>query len=242
MSKYFGKSHDKDPTFVFVIGRMRSGGAALAEVLNALGVPMGTRFECPTPLSNRSDWEDAAFSTSLLTNGLNIAGARLYIAQRRAYHNRICKSLGLGDCKMMGVKSPMLLCSTNLELLEAAASSAGFNVVRFVMKRNKAAIDASFERTIGKLSNAHRMRDFQEEIGMRLENKIGRTEFNAADVIEYEKLVADPGAVVNYVAQALGVTDRVRIAEAIRCVREPQTVVAHEPTKKKAAVVMEIGA
>jgi len=202
---------------VMVIGRMRSGGSAVAEVLNELGVQMGTMFYAPVPPLLRMEWEDVDLAQPLVEAALGGEPSMPpdYWRERLAMALANGRAIGATP-RAIGVKTPALALCIN-QAREAAAD-VGLEPIVLVVRRASAETERSFH---------DRLLPFipSDEHGawIDLQMRIGKA-VDAAErdlTIEYEALLADPRSVIERIARDVlggGIAQSV-IEDAVKRVR-----------------------
>ena len=199
---------------VGVVGQMRSGTSAVAEIVHRLGVPMGLSFGAPVAPTYRFEWEDMALSLAFgryWVHGLEpamgiFAWWDAYMADRFKHATR----LGLDR---WGFKTPPW-CLLGDTLLSAARKLACTALIE--VDRPQPNIDSSVRRAfppglvdkalIANASIKQKIRDLPTVLK-----------------VPYLELVEQPALWVGRIAGVLEVDDQDRIQDAIRNVLRPTT-------------------
>jgi len=212
--------------FAFVVGKMRSGTAAVSEILHMMGCTMGAWFVAPQPPSWRSDWEDNEFnrltfskmpfgSTEILEQNKFALQMRCdglyseYLIKRRVAYENVKKARYLGyGC--IGVKHPFLLFVFD-EFKETLRRN-GYRPISIVTQRPEYMVRKSAEYTIDKKPGG---KETQEALG-RLQRR------HSYDyTVDYERLINKPEKVVRELAEVVGINDEEAIQRGIRAVKKP---------------------
>lgn len=193
---------------VLIVGQMRSGTAAVAEVVHRLGIPVALSMLAPVPPTYRPDWEDTDLVTALLPLAADhqMRDARGFL--REHFRGRRVGAERFFGSPRFAVKSPLLaLCWDDV------LATIGPDPIVIVVERDQAAIDASIRRTfpanaLGCLQTNERIRAAIEKIEPTLR-------------VRYEGLVQNPVGGCAEIGRCFGITDVDRVFDSIASVQEP---------------------
>jgi len=210
--------------FVTVVGQMRSGTAAVANVLHMMGCTMGTWFVAPQPPTWRSDWEDADFNRltfSKMPFGSNqitdrhMLQSRIeglyaeYMKMRFAMTQTVAKQRFL-DTGAIGVKHPFMLFV--LPEWRIALDKWGLEPIMIDVRRPSYMIERSSIPTIYKKKGGKETQAALKELEQTYQYEY---------VCKYEEMIEDPLKVARELGEVIGITDEENINRAAAAVRRP---------------------
>lgn len=214
------------PKIAIVLGQMRSGTSAVAEIVHRLGIPMGRSFVAPAPPVYRFEWEDTELSMVFARFWIrqeNPAGGwfpwwKNYLAERKRHARRF-------NTDRFGMKTPPL--ALLLDTLLPEARKLG-QVALIHVERPQPQIDASVRAAFppGLVQKALTANASIQQKNAKLPCEL---------LVNYERLVVDPSLHVWAIAKLLEVTDETRIQDAISHVQEPTTPWPQSPQQSSEA-------
>jgi hypothetical protein len=208
---------------VAILGPMRSGTAAVSQVVHYLGFNAGVAIHAPVPPAWRSDWEDLELSQALSqllplgddnpdssqrTAALNFLAT--YVRRRMDWRATLEDFTGSPQ-PGWSMKSPLLALFLD-ELRAAVSDEEDLRLRTICVMREPEGLSASWNRTLGKIKDA-----VNTQFGIARALK-GQT-FTL--LVNYDELVLHPQRGVLAIAGALGVDDPEAIERAISVVRQP---------------------
>lgn len=163
-----------------VTGPMRSGGSAVAEMLNEMGVPMGVQFMAPIPPVLRTEWEDVDLATYLMAGDVGQRDLAEYWLERvkRA-------QLVVPGVEAIGIKSPFI--ALHLEAVVDSAREAGLEPVVLRTYRDPQTLARSFREHVLAFLPAE-----ERERWTRWQNEIIGAATGAHLVVNYDDMIERP--------------------------------------------------
>jgi hypothetical protein len=188
-----------------IVGQMRSGTSAVAEVVHTLGCPVAVHTPAPLPPTYRFDWEDSELSNALAKGKMSKPWLVDYLHSRDK-HSKLFPS------GWFAIKSPLL--ALHWYEIDEALDEVGVGdtcVVR--VWRNPQEVERSMR--------------LQPQLSVETNTEIrDAMTVMAGDLdmaISYETLLSTPLAMTRGLAKEMGIKDEERIMEAAARVRRPQT-------------------
>lgn len=194
---------------MLITGQMRSGTAAVAEAVHALGIPVAVQMHAPVPPTYRMDWEDADLSLKLapLMFGRKIrdfaAWFGQYLKTRSMFTHR------QWGTEHFAIKSPLL----PLVWPEVAAAVPGAIILH--TRREQGDIDRSVRACF-------RVEQVKDALACNERIQAALEPIEPTMRVIYERLVVHPESCVEHIAGALGVSSKERIEAAVATVKEPR--------------------
>ncbi len=189
---------------IALTGQLRSGTAAVAEVLHRLGCPVATEMGAPAPPTWQLEWEDTELSVGLARGLATKDWLRTYLEWRLIH----AKTSGFAIEGTVALKSAFL--ATHAEMLEAAAAEMGEGVRWVVMDRAQEDINES----VGRIPA------LEVEMNAPIVRALGGI---TGFTVNYDRLVREPMFTVVELLQALGIEPQHQdFHEAVARVRQPE--------------------
>jgi hypothetical protein len=208
---------------VLITGPMRSGTAAVSQVVHYLGFNAGVAIHAPAPPAWRSDWEDFELANALIqlcpmgdsdpTSSQRTAALNFfanYVRRRMDWLSALQEFSGV-ELPGWSMKSPLLALFMD-EARAAIGDEPDLRLRTIEVVRDTDGMAASWNRTLSRIEGAA---DTQWGI-MRA---VAKEQFTLR--VDYDELVAHPDRGVLAIAGALDVNDEAAIGRAKSVVKRP---------------------
>jgi len=201
---------------VIVIGQIRSGTSAVADILHHLGVPMGVSFAAPMPPVWRFEWEDTPIALTLAQHEFfrdaSVRGEGLLTWFRDYLWTRGRHARDTWKTDRWGMKQPLLAVYADMLLPELSLAASRLTIIQTV--RDQAAIDRSVDSVF-----PPGLREKALAANTTIRERL--PDLPCDFRVNYDLMVVQPREWVEQIANLVGVRDAESIARAVGRVGVP---------------------